>query len=145
MVLDHNLVAAEEAVPIDLVVMVRRILLAVVDILVAVEEAVPIDLVVAVRRILPAVVDILLLAVRHTLAEVVDILAENGLLVVDSLLACIDQAGDHNLAGESLIICQYDEHNHQRREAHGLEVDHFVAQDNRRRTCFLVEVRTQRW
>jgi hypothetical protein len=94
-VLDHNL-AAEEAVPIGLVVVVLHSL----------------PVAVVLHR-LHVVVGNLLLVVRHTLAEVVGTLEEGTRLVVDSLpeadLDYIDQAEDraegHNLTGESLKVC----------------------------------------
>jgi hypothetical protein len=100
-VLDHNL-AAEEAVPIGLVVGVLPVAV--------VHHNLPVAVV---RHNLPVVVDNLLLVVRHTLAEVVGTLQEGSRLVVDSLLEAdlgyIDQAEDRaedrNLAGESLKIC----------------------------------------
>jgi hypothetical protein len=93
-VLDHNL-AADEAVPIGLVVVVLHSL--------------PVAVV---RHRLPVVVDNLPLVVRHTLAEMVGTLEEGGRLVVDSLLEADldyidqveDQAEDRNLAGESLKV-----------------------------------------
>jgi hypothetical protein len=91
-VLDHNL-AAEEAVPIGLVVVV-------------VLHSLPVAVVL---HRLPVVVGNLLLMVHHTLAEVVGTLEEGTRLVVDSLpeadLDYVDQVEDRNLAGESLKVC----------------------------------------
>jgi hypothetical protein len=81
------------------------------------EEAVPIDLVVVVRHKFPALGDSLPQCVRHNFDVMLDGFGWGDWSVPDSLLGaesdcnngqidCIDRPDDHNLAEESLKICQ---------------------------------------